>query len=180
MAKAPFTQTATQGQTRAKVTVKVTSEEKKTGLLLPVLILTLLALLAGSGLGIQLASTVRNVVMTKGGMATEKPANAEGLRYTSDMAVEPLKPILTNLAAPTTAWVRIEASIVYKVGELTNPQVAATQIREDIMTYLRTLTLTQLGAPSAMQNLREDLNERAKLRVEGKLNELVIESLVVQ
>lgn len=179
MAKAPFTQTAT-GQTKAKVTVKVTNEEKTTGLLLPILILTLLALLAGSGLGIQLASTVRNVVINKGGVGSDKPANPDGLRYNSDMSVEPLKPILTNLAAPTSAWVRIEASIVYKVGELTNPQVAATQIREDIMTYLRTLTLSQLGAPSAMQNLREDLNERAKLRVEGKLNELVIESLVVQ
>lgn len=176
MAKAPQYQPA---KPQARVTVKVTSEEKKPGLLVPLAVLTVLALAVGAGLGIQLASTVRGVVIQRSG-AAEKAAEANTMRYSSDMAVEPLKPILTNLASPTSAWVRIEASIIYKVGDLQNPQVAATQIREDIMTYLRTLTLSQLGAPSALQNLREDLNERAKLRVEGKLTELVVESLVVQ
>ena len=165
----------------AKVTVKITSEEKKEeskpGLAIPLAVLTILALLAGGGIGWQLTSTVRNTLLQR---AAEAPAAPAPLRYSSDMAIESFKPILTNLAAPSGAFVRIEGSIVFKPAEMANPQVAAGQIREDIATYFRTLTLSQLSGPSALQNLREDLNERAKLRVDGKLVELLIESLVVQ
>lgn len=167
-------------QPATKVTIKVTGsgeEKKKGGLWIALGVLTLVAIGLGAGLGVQLASTLRQAVLQQGGSATAEPV---ALRYNSDMVIEPLKPIVVNLAAPTNAWVRIEGSIVFKNGELANPQVAAAQIREDIMTYFRNLTLSQLGGPSAMQNLREDLNERAKLRVEGKLSELIIEQLVVQ
>lgn len=167
-------------QPPAKVTIKVTStgeDKKKGGLWIALAVLTLVALAAGVGLGFQLASTLRQAVLQQN---ADHPAEAAALRYSGDMVIEPLKPIVANLAAPTNAWVRIEGAIVFKNGELANPQVAAAQIREDVMTYVRNLTLSQLGGPSAMQNLREDLNERAKLRVEGKLSELIIEQLVVQ
>ncbi|MEW6123908.1 MAG: flagellar basal body-associated FliL family protein [Pseudomonadota bacterium] len=167
-------------QTPTKVTIKVTGtgdDKKKGGLLVALGLLTLVAIATGAGLGFQLASTLRQVVLQKSG---DRPPEAAALRYNGDMVIEPLKPIVANLAAPTNAWVRIEGAIIFKNGDLANPQVAAAQIREDITTYFRTLTLSQLGGPSAMQNLREDLNERAKLRVEGKLAELVIEQMVVQ
>ncbi|WP_127090858.1 flagellar basal body-associated FliL family protein [Aquabacter cavernae] len=163
-----------------KVTIKVTGtgeEKKKGGLLLAFGLLTLVAIVTGVGLGFQLASTLRQVVLQQG---DDRTGQTTVLRYNGDMVIEPLKPIIANLAAPTNAWVRIEGAIIFKNGDLPNPQVAAAQIREDISTYFRTLTLSQLGGPSAMQNLREDLNERAKLRVEGRLAELVIEQMVVQ
>lgn len=167
-------------QAPARVTIKVTGtgeEKKKGGLWIALALLTLVAIGTGVALGFQLTSTVRQAVLQQSG---EHPAGAAALRYSGDMVIEPLKPIVVNLAAPTNAWVRVEGAIVFRNGELANPQVAAAQIREDVMTYFRNLTMSQLGGPSAMQNLREDLNERAKLRVDGKLSELVIEQLVVQ
>ncbi|TCT07926.1 flagellar basal body-associated FliL family protein [Aquabacter spiritensis] len=153
--------------------------KKSGGLFLALAILTLLAAATGGGIGVQLASTVKQVVVDQ---AKAAPAQIEApqLRYSGDLILEPLKPVLANLAAPASTWVRIEGAIVFKNGALPNPQVAAAEIREDILTYVRTLTLSQLEGPSALQNLREDMTERAKLRTEGKLTELIIETLVVQ
>jgi flagellar protein FliL len=76
--------------------------------------------------------------------------------------------------------VRVEASMIFKNGDLPNPQIAAAEIRDDIMTYLRTLSLSQLEGPSGLLHLRDDLNERASMRTNGRVAELVLESLVVQ
>ncbi len=42
------------------------------------------------------------------------------------------------------------------------------------------MTLKQLEGPIGLQAIREDLNERAAIRSEGKVRELVIRTLVVQ
>lgn len=148
------------------------------GLILALIILTLLAGLAGSGLGYQLAGTVRKVVSEK--IAAEPPKKEEPLAYTGDLVLEPLKPVVVNLAAPSSTFIRIETALIYKKGALANPQVTAAEVREDVMAYLRTLALSQLEGPSALQHLREDLNERALTRSEGKITELVLQTLVVQ
>ena len=141
-----------------------TEAKKGGGIILPLAILTLLAAGLGGGVGIQLASTVEKSVSEK---AKEKPPepDAEPLRYASkDTVMEALKPIVANLAAPSQTFVRIEASIIFKNGALPNAQIAAAQIRDDIMAHLRTLSLGQLEGPSGLLHLREDLNERARLR----------------
>ncbi|MDQ0348948.1 flagellar basal body-associated FliL family protein [Ancylobacter vacuolatus] len=155
-------------------------DKKGGGLILPLAILTLLAAGTGGGLGIQLASSVEKAVSEK---AKEKPPepDAPPLRYSSpDTVMEPLKPIVANLAAPSKTFIRIEASIIFKNGALADPKIAAAQIRDDIMGFLRTLSLSQLEGPSGLLHLREDLDERARLRTEGHIDELIIETLVVQ
>ncbi|MBS9479321.1 flagellar basal body-associated FliL family protein [Ancylobacter radicis] len=153
----------------------------KGGVVVALCVLTLLAAAGGGGLGIQLASTVEQVVTEKAKEKEEVEANKPPLRYTDpEMVMESLKPIVSNLGAPSSTFVRIEASIIFKNGTLANPQIAAAQIREDVMAYLRTLSLSQLEGPSGLIHLREDLNERARMRSEGNVQELVIETLVVQ
>ena len=57
----------------------------------------------------------------------------------------------------------------------------AAQISDDLVAFLKTLTIRQLQGASGLQNLREDLNERApSVRSDGKVTEVVIEALVVQ
>ncbi|MCK0207902.1 flagellar basal body-associated FliL family protein [Starkeya koreensis] len=155
-------------------------EAKAPGLILPLAVLTLLAGATGGGVGIQLASTVAKSVTEQ---VKAKPAEPETppMRYSSkDTLMEPLKPIVANLAAPSQTFVRIEASIIYRNGALPNAQIAAAEIRDDFMGYLRTLSLSQIEGPSGLLHLREDLNERAKLRTQGHVDELVLETLVVQ
>lgn len=153
--------------------------EKKPGLLMPLLIVTLLALAAGAGLGLQLAGTVEQAVTKKVAAEPEKKP-APPLRHSGDLVLKDLKPVVVNLAAPSSTFIRVETAIVFKNGALTNPDVTAAELREDIMAYMRTLALSQLEGPSALQHLREDLNERARARSDGKVDELILSTLVVQ
>ncbi len=63
---------------------------------------------------------------------------------------------------------------------LPHPEAVAGKIGEDILAYLRTVTLKQLEGPIGLEAIREDLNERAAIRSEGKVRELVLRTLVVQ
>ena len=56
----------------------------------------------------------------------------------------------------------------------------AAQIAEDIVAYLRTVSLAQIEGASGFQHLREDLNDRVRVRSGGKVRDLVIQSLVVE
>jgi flagellar FliL protein len=106
--------------------------------------------------------------------------DAPQLRYTGDLAIKDLKPIVVNLAAPSSTFVRLEVALVFKNGALANPDVTAAEVREDIIAYMRSLSLSQLEGPSGLQHLREDLNDRATTRSQGKVTELVLGTMVVQ
>lgn len=88
-----------------------------------------------------------------------------------------LAPITTNLASPTTAWVRIDASIV-----LDTPQLAemAEAVHQDLLAYLRTLKLHQVEGASGYQHLKADLKERAAIRSDGHVKDVLIRTLVFE
>jgi flagellar FliL protein len=56
----------------------------------------------------------------------------------------------------------------------------AGQIADDVLAYLRTGSLHQLEGPIGLENIRQDLNERAATRSGGKVQAFVIRTLVVQ
>ncbi|MGX1309803.1 flagellar FliL protein [Amorphus suaedae] len=153
-------------------------KKKKGGTLIAILALTVLAVGAGGGIGMKLASTVEKAVTSR---EVDQPAVATSeMRYSGDDVLLRLEPVIANLAAPSDTWIRIETAIVFPNGSLANPDVAAAQIGQDIVAYARTLSLSQLQGPTALQYLRDDLNERASLRTDGKVSELIIETMVVQ
>jgi flagellar protein FliL len=91
-----------------------------------------------------------------------------------------LAPITTNLASPPNTWIRLETAALVK-GEL-GPEAGTVlaKLAEDIIAYLRTVPLEQIEGPAGFQHLREDLNERVRIRSEGKITELMIQALVVE
>jgi flagellar protein FliL len=91
-----------------------------------------------------------------------------------------LPPIVTNLGAPQDTWVRLEGSIIFDPKTLPHPEAVAAQIGDDVLAYLRTVSLHQLEGPVGLENIRQDLNERAAARSGGKVHAFVIRTLVVQ
>ena len=91
-----------------------------------------------------------------------------------------LPPIVTNLATPQDTWIRLEGSIVFDPRLMPHPETTAAKLGDDILAYLRTLTLKQLEGPIGLEDLRQDLSERAATRTGGKAHEFVIRTLVVQ
>lgn len=114
-----------------------------------------------------------------------KEADKAEVKYTDGSRVRDLLPITTNLAGTPAAWIRLEASVL-----LTEPQPAEEQtdeevqllrsINEDVVAYLRTVSLAALQGPSGFQSLREDLDERVRIRSEGKVKELIVQSMILE
>ena len=91
-----------------------------------------------------------------------------------------LTPVVTNLAAPEGSWIRLQTAIVYDKTDAPGMDLVATKVSQDMLAFVRTLTLEQIQGASGLEALRDDLNERAQLRSDGKVRELLIEMLVVR
>jgi flagellar protein FliL len=99
---------------------------------------------------------------------------------TSTSNLMDLPPIVTNLNSPSDIWVRVEASIVFDAKTTPHPEIVAAEIATDELAYLRTIGLTQLQGPIGLENIRQDLTDRAVTRSGGKVSEFVLRTLVVQ
>jgi flagellar FliL protein len=143
-----------------------------------ILIVTLLAAGGGAGFGFYLSDFLKKEEPPKKTAQAakkdeEKPNPAKGTRLVE------MTPIIANLAEPKSSWIRIEASLVID-RELEEVQALIGKISEDITGYLKTTTLVQFEGGSGFQNLREDLNERARLRGGKDVKEVIIHGVVVE
>ncbi|MGN6549680.1 MAG: flagellar basal body-associated FliL family protein [Pararhizobium sp.] len=108
-----------------------------------------------------------------------KEAEAEQKEKISTAAngVVDLEPMTTNLAYPSDTWVRLEVSLLFR-GE---PDVKmAETIHQDLLAYLRTVSLQQISGPRGFQNLRQDLEARAELRSKGAVRKLMVRTFVIE
>jgi flagellar protein FliL len=96
-----------------------------------------------------------------------------------EKALVELPPIVTNIASPADLWIRVEASVVVD-GKAAATEVLAAEIATDALAYLRTLTIAQIEGPIGLENIRQDLTERAVVRSKGKVSEFILKTLVVQ
>jgi flagellar protein FliL len=138
------------------------------GALIEFLVVALIG--AGAGAGFE--------AMRPAASEAEKPK--EAVVAAPPLGVYDLPPIVTNLGSPQDTWIRLEGSLVFDPKALPHPEAMAGKIGEDLLAYLRTATLKQLEGPVGLQSLRQDLNERAAIRSEGRVRELVIRTLVMQ
>lgn len=97
------------------------------------------------------------------------PAEANGIIQ--------LDPITTNLAYPSTNWVRLEVALMFKgpveVG-------LAEDIHQDILAYVRTVSLQQLEGPRGFQYLKDDIQERVDLRSQGRVSKVMFRTFVIE
>jgi flagellar protein FliL len=107
------------------------------------------------------------------------PANETAEVATASHLMD-LPPIVTNIGSPQELWVRLEASMIFDPATIQHPETLAAEIANDLLAYLRTVSVSQIQGPIGMQNLRQDLNERAATRSGGAVKELVIRTLVLQ
>jgi flagellar FliL protein len=153
--------------------------EGMVGLLVAVGIMTVLAGGMGVGLGMWTAGNIEKALAERQA-AQPLEDHKVSIKYSGDMVLHPVKPVIANLASPADTWVRLETAIVFQNGAIDNPEVTAAEVSQDILAYIRTAKLAQLEGPSALQHLREDLNERVRLRTDNQVSELLIQALVVQ
>ena len=110
----------------------------------------------------------------------ETPAAPSVASATLRIKIIELPSIVTNLSTPSDTWVRFEGALLVDSHLESEVEALSGEINNDIIAYLRTVTLTQIEGPSGFQILRQALNERVSIRTKGKVGELAIRTLVVQ
>ncbi len=151
---------------------------RRAGNILALVFLTGVAAGVGGLLGQNLVETVR-VSLERQSSEREAATEPDTTNAPATGTIVKIKPVVTNLAAPRDVWVRLGASLVLGTGT-GGDEAMRSHIEQDIVAYLRTVTLAQIEGAVGLQHLREDLNERAAIRSNGAVRELIIESLVVQ
>jgi flagellar protein FliL len=144
-------------------------------LALAMVVLTGLSLGAGGMFGLQVLSKSKQPPTPKAEQKGESPK----LRFSEKATLHQLSPMVTNLASPEKAWIRLEASVVLE-GEGIDVKALSAAITEDTVAYLRTLSLPLIEGASGYLHLREDLNERVRVRTAGKIRELIVHTLIVE
>lgn len=155
--------------------------KKKSGLIVTIAIVLVLSLIAAGGgwmvgglIAPQVDQPETAVAEQAHGKDEKKEDKAEDKPRENVIALEP---ITTNLSYPSDNWIRVEVSLVFT----NEPDDAiADQIHQDILAYLRTVSLQQIEGPRGFQYLREDLRERVKLRSEGRVNDLLLRTFVIE
>lgn len=144
------------------------------GFLAALALLTILA--GGTGLGLAFIVHERALRIDQ----TTVAPTPEPLRYKPGTSLFRLEPIVTNLRHPQDTFIRADIALVLDEPDEAARTRLAAEVSGDIMAYLRTLDLSRLEGASGLQFLREDLSERAAIRSEGRVRELILETLVVQ
>ena len=108
------------------------------------------------------------------------PAVAEG-GHGEEAEANPLMvslaPMTTNLAAPSRVWVRMELTLLLDAAQ---PSDMIEAIHQDLFAYMRTLKLHQIEGASGYQHLKSDLEERARIRSDGHVKQVLIRTLLFE
>jgi flagellar FliL protein len=167
--------------------------------LMTTLVVVLLLTLVGAGVGFAIGTLLGDGTaavspeIAKTG-ETETPASekapeaAEGEQQQAeeekvaldDLKILPFPPVLTTLAEPKGKWIRLEGSILAKPGGEIPPEKLAEQAGEQILTYLRSVRLSQLESASGILGLRDDLDETVRTLSSGDVQGVLIHGLVVE
>jgi flagellar protein FliL len=88
-----------------------------------------------------------------------------------------LDPIVTNIAAPSDVWVRLEA--VIKLRE-PMPKDITDQIHQDYLAFFHTMRLQDLDGSSAFIDLKAELMSRANFRAGGRVEAIYIKTFLFE
>ncbi|KQZ87006.1 flagellar basal body-associated protein FliL [Mesorhizobium sp. Root157] len=109
----------------------------------------------------------------EGGEQAAAPSAAPGAALT----VTELPSITTNLAAPVETWVRMDVSLLLDAA-LPNETIQA--IHQDLLTFMRTVKMHQVEGASGFLHLKADLQERAAMRGDGHVKDVLIRTLLFE
>jgi flagellar FliL protein len=121
------------------------------------------------------------------GFLTVKPPAAAPAEHAAAPAKPPaqkpnevkfLAPIVVNLREPANLYVRLEAALVVEPGA--DAAGLTAKVADDLVTYMRTVSLSEIEGPTGFQYFREDLRKRAVQIGGGKVKELLLQSFIIQ
>jgi flagellar FliL protein len=100
-------------------------------------------------------------------------------RFPADAIEVVLAPIIATIGHDSRHRMRIECSVVM-TKEAASAAILKTELAEDIIAFLRGVSIEDVSGAHGFQNLREDLDEVARIRGHGAILGLLISGFVVE
>ena len=147
-------------------------------------IVTLIAGGAGAGFAFTLLKPNKTEPATKIAAPVEHheavaEKKVQSNRFPSDAVEVALEPIVTGLGPNADRKMRLEASII-TTKEGSTSSTLRTEVIEDIVIFLNSVTAEEISGTRGLQNLREDLDDRARIRGRGTVLGLLISGFVLE
>lgn len=155
------------------------------GTIASVAVCLLVGATAGAGFGfVMLPKPIGGVAALEAGgphaNANEKSNRTEPSgRFPNDAVEIVIPPIITTIGADQKANVRLDLSMIAIHGTAQETPLKS-EVREDIIAFLRGLTLDDLEGARGFLNLRAQLDERARVRGRGVILGLLVGGLIIQ
>ncbi len=166
------------------------------GVMLGFAIVTIAAAAAGAGLSFVLPEPASSSVHPaapqgqtgehgqtmeeKGGHGPDFKASSGEPLSGSTSKVWSVNPLTTNLSGAKAPWIRLEGSLVYDPAIEKDMPVVSSQISEDFVAFLRTVSVAEVSGRNGFRSLLEDLNERARLRSGGKVMQFIVSGFIIE
>ncbi|MGM4979910.1 MULTISPECIES: flagellar basal body-associated FliL family protein [Rhizobium] len=153
---------------------------KGSPLIMTIVGLLVLTVLGGGGgwlLGTVVAPKIKTATAAVQATAQAAGNGKQAAAAAQANGVIALDPITANLAYPSQNWIRLELALVFK-GQ-PDAQLAQS-IHQDIMAYIRTVSLQQIEGARGLQYLRDDIQERVDLRSEGRVSKVMFRTFVIE
>ena len=113
----------------------------------------------------------------EGGHGAPAAGGEHGAAGAAGPSLIALDPIVTNLGYPTDNWIRLELALQFNGPGDTG---MAQDLHQELMAYLRTVSLQQLQGPRGFQYLRDDLREIVDLRSKGRVSKVLFRTFVIE
>ncbi|MBN7807346.1 flagellar basal body-associated FliL family protein [Agrobacterium rosae] len=113
----------------------------------------------------------------EGGKGAPAAGGEHGAAGAAAPSLIALDPIVTNLGYPTDKWIRLELALQFTGPGDTS---LAQDLHQEMLTYLRTVSLQQLQGPRGFQYLRDDLREIVDLRSKGRVSKILFRTFVIE
>lgn len=115
--------------------------QRSSGFVAALVLLTLIGGGAGAGLAKYVADYTEEEVH---GRLRQQQSFTETLPFSPSTRLQTLEPLVTNLASPQDAWIRLQASILLEDDPDGDVGVLKKKVEDDFLGYMRTLTLSHL------------------------------------
>ncbi|AGA64199.1 flagellar protein [Liberibacter crescens BT-1] len=88
-----------------------------------------------------------------------------------------LAPIISNLADSKKNFIRLDIVLIFK----DKPDLSLIEnLHQDIMAYIRTVSVQDLEVTRGLQYLRDDIEERVNLRSKGGVSKVIFRTFIIE
>ena len=140
-------------------------------------LVVLLSVGGGLGLAWHSEQTAKTPTVPVPANSEMKPQERAALAEPTTKITE-LPSIMTNLSGEGAPWLRLDLSIVLP-KDIPDEQTVLAELSQDFLGFVRTLKADQIAGASNLQFLKQDLQEIARIRLEGASVDVLIRTLIL-